>query len=96
MSVSPHMSPVPGSNRKQGWVLTHWPGFCPKMHYLVLTVAWFSCRELTRPAIIKRDGVMIQPLKYSKPLADQKLPANNAERKKVAVVSGGMPKKSKR
>ena len=39
---------------------------------------------------------MIQPLKYSKPLADQKLPANNAERKKVAVVSGGMPKKSKR
>lgn len=53
------------------------------------------CRELTRPAIIKRDGVMIQPLRYSKSLADQKLPANNAQRKTVAVVSGGMPKKSK-
>lgn len=56
------------------------------------------CRDMTRPRIIKTAGVVIQPLKYSKGVEKEasSQPANNAKRKRVAVVSNGMRKQSKK
>ena len=56
------------------------------------------CRDLTRPKILKTPGVVIQPLKYSKGVDKEaaNMPADNAKRKSIAVVSNGMRKKSRR
>lgn len=56
------------------------------------------CRDLTRPKILKTPGVVIQPLKYSKGVEKEAagMPADNAKRKSISVVSNGMRKKSKR
>lgn len=55
-------------------------------------------RNLTRPKILKTPGVVIEPLRYNKALerSAASVPANNAKRKSVAVVSNGMRKQSKR
>ena len=55
-------------------------------------------RNLTRPKILKTPGVVIEPLRYNKALERDaaSLPANNANRKSIAVVSNGMRKHSKR
>lgn len=55
-----------------------------------------SFRDLTRPAVLTTPGVIIEPVRFSKPLAaDMESRPKVAKRKKVAVLSGGMPKKSK-
>lgn len=54
---------------------------------------------MTRPAIIKSTGVIIQPLKYSQPVADASKEfhkTNNYHRQTVRRVSGGMAQPSKK
>ena len=53
---------------------------------------------MTRPAVFKSPGVVIQPIKYSEPVAKErvKLPAHNAKRKKTVKMGvSGMPLHSK-
>ncbi|KAK9806336.1 hypothetical protein WJX72_010623 [[Myrmecia] bisecta] len=56
-------------------------------------------RDFTRPAILKSTGVIIEPLKYSKPLADEDAKLSklsNAKRAAMAVVAGGRLQQVKR
>lgn len=56
-----------------------------------------SFRDLTRPAILKSTGVVINPLKYSKPLAQQAAEVTGKSVKaKVVSVAGGVFKKPKK
>ncbi|KAK9827643.1 hypothetical protein WJX81_002537 [Elliptochloris bilobata] len=56
-------------------------------------------RNLTRPAVLKEAGTVIAPLRYSQgaaAAAAEAAAAKPALRKRVAVVSAGQPKRSKR
>ena len=83
-------------------VSVHVCNVCPKEAQLWsrLTADWLpAClRNLTRPKILKTPGVVIEPLRYNKALERDaaSLPANNANRKSIAVISNGMRKQSKR
>ncbi len=62
---------------------------------------WAVCARsnLTRPAVIKEAGTVIPPLQYSQGAAVAAKEAAHAKptrRKRVAVVSAGQPKRSKR
>lgn len=56
-----------------------------------------SFRNLTRPAVLKDAGVIIEPIRFSKAMAehDEQMP-KSAKRAAVTTVAGGMPKKSKK
>lgn len=56
-----------------------------------------SFRNLTRPAVLKDAGVIIEPIRFSKHMAqhDEQV-GKNAKRAAVTTVAGGMPKKSRR
>ncbi|KAL4441441.1 hypothetical protein ABPG77_001945 [Micractinium sp. CCAP 211/92] len=56
-----------------------------------------SFRNLTRPAVLKDPGVIIEPIRFSKAMAehDEQMP-KSAKRAAVTTVAGGMPKKSKK
>lgn len=56
-----------------------------------------SFRNLTRPAVEKDAGVIIEPIRFSKAMAQHGEQAGkNAKRAPVTVVAGGMPKKSRK
>jgi hypothetical protein len=56
-----------------------------------------SFRDLTRPSVLKTTGVVINPIRYSKPLAKHasEVVGSNT-RSKVLTVSGGVMKRPKR
>lgn len=57
------------------------------------------CRALTKPSVIKSSGVIIQPLKFSKAVAEGKREVNRtsqAHRQTVQRVSGGMAQPTKK
>jgi U3 small nucleolar RNA-associated protein 14 len=54
-----------------------------------------SFRNLTRPAVLKSTGVLIEPLRYSAPVA-QYQGSNDAKSRRVVTVSGGMQQRSKK
>jgi U3 small nucleolar RNA-associated protein 14 len=57
-----------------------------------------SFRNLTRPAVLKDAGVIIEPIRYSKHLAEEhhgSRPPKASKRPAVSTVAGGMPKRSK-
>ena len=58
-----------------------------------------SFRNLTRPAVLKDAGVIIEPIRYSKHIAEEHHGGGKAvkasKRPAVATVAGGMPKRSK-
>jgi hypothetical protein len=47
-------------------------------------------RALTRPAVLKSTGVVIQPLRYSKPV-EQYAAMPEARARAVVTIAGGMP-----
>lgn len=51
-------------------------------------------RDMTRPAVLKSTGVVIQPIQYSKPLAEHSKEMAGGMAK-VAKVAGGKPLRSK-
>ncbi|PSC76740.1 U3 small nucleolar RNA-associated 14-like protein A isoform A [Micractinium conductrix] len=55
-----------------------------------------SFRNLTRPAVIKDAGVIIEPIRFSKAMAqhDEQAP-KSTKRAAVTTIAGGMPKKSR-
>lgn len=54
-------------------------------------------RDLTRPAVIKNTGVVINPIRYSKPIGKMAHEvASNSNKAKVLTVSGGVMKKPKK
>lgn len=51
-------------------------------------------RDLTRPAVIKHSGMIIEPIKFNKSAADN---ANQGKDRKMKVsVSSGIPRASRR
>lgn len=56
-----------------------------------------SFRNLTRPAVLKDAGVIIEPIRFSKHLAENEFRHQPKEGKRAAVntISGGMPKRNK-
>lgn len=62
------------------------------------TTLGLLCRALTRPSVIKSAGVIIQPLKYSKAVAQEKeevLKRNQHSRQTIQRVSGGLNQPTK-
>jgi len=56
-----------------------------------------SFRNLTRPAVIKDAGVVIQPIRYSAAMADHSSKASSgAKRAPVCTIAGGMPRRAKK
>lgn len=56
-----------------------------------------SFRDLIRPAILKNTGVVIEPIRYSKPLAEAAHEvASKSTKSKVLTVAGGVLKKPKK
>jgi U3 small nucleolar RNA-associated protein 14 len=56
-----------------------------------------SFRDLTRPAVLKDAGVIIEPIRYSAAVAEHEGKAGKgAKRAAVLTVAGGMPKRSKK
>ncbi|MEW5305610.1 MAG: hypothetical protein WDW36_008141 [Sanguina aurantia] len=55
-----------------------------------------SFRHLTRPAVIKATGVMIQPARFSKALAKEAISSKSREGRHIAIVAGGMNSKRKK
>ena len=47
-------------------------------------------RDLTRPAVLKAPGLIIEPIKYSKPLEEAAKAGNAGKNKRaINVVAGG-------
>ncbi len=54
-------------------------------------------RDMTRPAVLKEAGSIIQPIQFSKQYAEQGADRGAmSKRRKTAVVAGGMPGKGRR
>jgi len=53
-----------------------------------------SFRNLTRPAVVKDSGVIIEPLQLSKSVGNHNAGAKMSQRPSIIKVSGGMPKRS--
>eukprot|EP00887_Chlorella_sp_A99_P001155 scaffold14.g1155.t1 len=54
-------------------------------------------RNFTRPAILKDAGVIIEPIRFSKAVAEyDDAPAKASKRPAVVTVAGGMPKRAKK
>jgi U3 small nucleolar RNA-associated protein 14 len=54
-----------------------------------------SFRNLTRPAVLKNTGVMIEPLRFSAPVAKYNS-SGDAKDRRVVTVSGGMQQRTKK
>lgn len=55
-----------------------------------------SFRNLTRPAVLKDAGVIIEPIRFSQHAAEAASSQPKAtKRPAVATIAGGMPKRSK-
>ncbi len=55
-----------------------------------------SFRDLTRPAILKNTGVVIDPIRFSKPVAKYASEvAQKSDKVKVLTVAGGTVQKAK-
>lgn len=57
---------------------------------------WLLCRNMTRPAILKTPGLIIEPIRYSKPLTEAATKGNTGGKKRsVNHVAGGKNKPGK-
>lgn len=54
-----------------------------------------SFRDLTRPAVLKSTGVIINPIRFSKGVAKYAEASSGGKSGKVSKVAGGMLRKSK-
>lgn len=61
------------------------------------TLVSYYHSNLTRPAVLKKPGVIIKPAQFSKAMADElrERPTVVSKKKRVAVMSGGKPKRVK-
>lgn len=63
---------------------------------LILIGVYLSCRNMTRPAILKTAGLIIEPIRYSKPLTEAAMKGNTGGKKRaVNIVAGGKNKPGK-
>ena len=55
-----------------------------------------DCRDMTRPAVIKHSGMIIDPIKFNKAAADSAKQAKSKSKKMKVSVSAGIPRPSRR
>lgn len=61
-----------------------------------MTQIALTCRDMTRPAVIKHSGMIIDPIKFNKAAADTAKQAKPKSRKMKVSVSAGIPRPSRR
>ena len=72
------------------WLWLGFPNCC-------LLIDSFWCRDMTRPPVIKEAGSIIQPIQFNKSYADQSQERGPvSQRRKTAVIAGGVPAKGQR
>jgi hypothetical protein len=55
------------------------------------------CRDMTRPAVIKHSGMIIDPIQFNKSAADSAKQTKSKNNKKIKIsVSAGIPRPSRR
>ena len=55
------------------------------------------CRDMTRPAVIKHSGMIIDPIQFNKSAADSAKQTKSKDNKKMKIsVSAGIPRPSRR
>ena len=54
------------------------------------------CRDMTRPAVIKHSGMIIDPIQFNKSAADSAKQPKSKDKKMKISVSAGIPRPSRR
>ena len=54
------------------------------------------CRDMTRPAVIKHSGMIIDPIKFNKSAADNARQTKTKDRRMKVSVSAGVPRPSRK